>query len=113
MTIFLGWHAKATPPVPAACGLLAKVRSFLFAFKPVSAIFIIVSDITLFSAGLAAAVLVVALAAWFERKPYQPGRLWAVPWRAVMALGLLAVLVLGAHLISLLSGHPLAGRRGW
>jgi O-antigen/teichoic acid export membrane protein len=102
-----------TPRPLAAPDALAEMRSFLFAFKPVTLIFMAVSDITLFGAGLGLAVLVVALAAWRERKPYQPGRLWVIPWRAVMALGLLAVLVLGAHLVSLLSGHPLAGRRGW
>lgn len=57
-------------------------------------------------------VLIVAVAAWQDRKPYQPGQLWRVPWRAVMALGILAVLILGAHGISLMTGHPITGRTG-
>lgn len=60
--------------------------------------------------GLGIALTVVILAIIKERAPYQPGRLWVVPWRWLLAFALLAVLVLSAHLISELSGHPLTGR---
>jgi hypothetical protein len=80
------------------------------AFKAIPPILSVMSAVIISSLSLGAALTVVALAAWQDRKPYQPGRPWGIPWRAMMALGLLAVLVCAAHLISLLSGRPFGGR---
>jgi hypothetical protein len=89
------------------------MRFFPFAFK--IGVFILwpMSALSITSVGLGVALAVVALAVWGERRPYQPGRPWGIPWRAMMALALLAMLVLAAHLISLLSGHPFGGRAGF
>jgi hypothetical protein len=56
--------------------------------------------------GVALALVLGGVANWQLRRPAH-SRLWpAVPWLGVMFLAALALLVLGAHLISLLSGHP-------
>lgn len=59
---------------------------------------------------LAAAVTVSAIAIVMDRRPYVPGRLWAVPYKMVLFIGVLAVVVLAAHLVSILTGAPLRGR---
>lgn len=66
---------------------------------------------TLLSLGIAIAVVIVATIK--DRAPYQPGKLWVVPWRWLLAFALLAVLVLSAHMVSLMSGRPLLGRAGF
>lgn len=63
--------------------------------------------------GLAISITCIVIAGINERKPYQPGRIWGVPWKAVLALSLLTTLVLLAHLVAELSGHPIPGRVGF
>lgn len=64
-------------------------------------------------AALAIAISCIVLAGIKERKPYQPGRMWGIPWKAVLALSLLATLILLAHLIGELSGHVIPARGGF
>ncbi|MQX38553.1 hypothetical protein [Roseospira navarrensis] len=59
---------------------------------------------------IAAVLSVFAVAVWRARQPWQPGRIWRVPWHAVMALALVLLLGLLAHLASLLTGRPMTPR---
>ena len=45
-----------------------------------------------------------------DKRPYVPGRVWAVPYKMILFIGVLAVVILAAHLLSLLTGAPLRGR---
>lgn len=62
---------------------------------------------------LAAGLLVIGVSAWQVRRPYEPGRLPWVPWTAILFLGLLVSIVMAAHLITLVTGEPFRGRRGF
>lgn len=55
-------------------------------------------------------VAVVGLALWRAHRPWQPGRVWRVPWHGVMAVALVLLLGLVAHLISLVTGRPVTPR---
>jgi hypothetical protein len=59
---------------------------------------------------LAGVATILAVAMWRARRPWQPGRLWRIPWNAVMALALVALMGLLAHLVSLLTGQPIEPR---
>lgn len=61
----------------------------------------------------ALAAAAFGLSVWLDRRPYVPGRVWQFPARLVMALSLLVMLVLGAHLVSLVTGKPFQGRMGF
>jgi hypothetical protein len=39
--------------------------------------------------------------------------LWHMPWKTLMALALVAILVLLGHLITMLTGSPFRGRAGF
>ncbi|MGF1627660.1 MAG: hypothetical protein ACFCVH_22500 [Alphaproteobacteria bacterium] len=52
------------------------------------------------------------LALWLDNRPYVPGRVWRIPWRAIGFLAVVAAFVLAAHLISLVTGTPFRGRMG-
>ena len=63
-------------------------------------------------------ILVIALgftvwANWRSRRPYQPGNPPLVPPAAIQFIGLLVAFLMIAHLITLLTGQPFAGRRGY
>lgn len=58
------------------------------------------------------AAVVAAVALWLDNRPYVPGRVWRVPWRGIGFLAVVAAVVLGAHLVSLLTGTPFVGRMG-
>lgn len=66
--------------------------------------------VTVFILGVAAAAF--GLSVWMDRRPYVPGKPWRFPARLVMALSLLAMLTLGAHLVSLVTGKPFQGSNG-
>lgn len=70
-------------------------------------------DLTATLAGLAAAVALAGLSIALDRRPYEPGRPWRFPSKLVLALALLAILALSAHLLSLVTGRPFAGRTGF
>ncbi|MCB2101311.1 MAG: hypothetical protein KDE22_10605 [Rhodobacterales bacterium] len=67
-------------------------------------------DLTQTWIGLGVAAAVFALAWVMHRRPYVPGRIWRVPWVGVMWLALLAVILMIAHLVTLISGQPLKSR---
>jgi hypothetical protein len=60
---------------------------------------------------LAIALVLGGLANWQLRRPIDL-RWPVVPWLAVQFVALAALLIFGAHLISLLTGHPF-GRSGF
>ncbi len=63
-------------------------------------------------AAIAIGLALGALANWQLRRPFD--RRWpVVPWLGVQFLALAILLVFGAHLISLLTGHPFGGRNGF
>ena len=56
-------------------------------------------------AALAVGLVLSGLANWQLRRPFD--RRWpVVPWLGVQFVALAMVLVFGAHLVSLLTGHP-------
>ena len=61
-------------------------------------------------------VLSVALTAWAnwrERKGPTPGQVPLVPYAAWQFIGIIIFILMAAHLITLLSGKPFIGRRGF
>ena len=58
------------------------------------------------------ALAVFAVAVWRERRPYEPGRVWKVPYKAVMFVAVLVAVLMLAHLVTLLTGTPLRSRFG-
>lgn len=61
---------------------------------------------------LGVALAVAGLAVWRDRRPPDLGRPWRMPWKAVLAVALLTLLVMLAHLVTLVSGRPFGGRLG-
>jgi hypothetical protein len=59
---------------------------------------------------LFAALAVAALANWRERRPRDLGRAPLVPYTAIQMVAVLVVILMLAHLVSLLTGQPLRGR---
>jgi hypothetical protein len=59
-----------------------------------------------------AALLVFAAVTYVNRKPRAPGEVRLIQLGAVQFLALLVVILMAAHLISLLSGVELTGRQG-
>jgi hypothetical protein len=57
-------------------------------------------------ASLVAAFAVAALANWQMRRPFNRRWLPVVPWLGVQFVAVAVLLVMAAHLISLLTGHP-------
>lgn len=57
-------------------------------------------------AALAIAFCLAALANWQMRLPFERRWLPVVPWLGVQFLAVAVALVMLAHLISLLTGHP-------
>jgi hypothetical protein len=49
-------------------------------------------------------------ARWHEGRPRDLGEVSLVPSHLLLGFGVLLVVVAGAHLVSLLSGHPLTSR---
>jgi hypothetical protein len=59
---------------------------------------------------LIAALLIAGAANWRERRPHDLGRPSLVPYSAIQALAVLVIILMLAHLVSLLTGTPLDGR---
>lgn len=59
---------------------------------------------------LCAALVAAGLANWRERRPRPLGTPPMVPYIAIQALAILVVILMLAHLVSLLTGTPLKGR---
>lgn len=50
---------------------------------------------------------------WRSRKPYVPGNPPLIPYGAVQFVGILVIMLMVAHLLTLLTGKPFTGRRGF
>jgi len=61
---------------------------------------------------LAVAAVLLALASYGARRPRDLGELPLMPYGAIQFLALVAIIVMLAHLVTLLTGHPLVGRLG-
>ena len=59
---------------------------------------------------MAAGALMFIIGNVRARRPYVPGKLPLIPNMALQFVGMLIVLVMVGHLISLLSGKPFTGR---
>lgn len=59
---------------------------------------------------LLGALALAALANWRERRPRELGRPPLVPATAIQAIAIVVVILMLAHLVSLLTGHPIKGR---
>lgn len=55
---------------------------------------------------LAVALVFAALANWQMRRPFDRRWLPVVPWLGVQFLAVAVALIMIAHLVSLLTGHP-------
>ncbi len=63
---------------------------------------------TIFCIGLVLTIIANVL----SRRPRQPDRIWVVPYNALQFIGILTMIVMGAHLVTLLTGRPFTGRMG-
>lgn len=59
---------------------------------------------------LAVCVAILGIAQIRERRPYEPGRITLVPWVPLQFLAMMGMILMLAHLVSLLTGEPLVGR---
>ena len=59
---------------------------------------------------LLGALAIAVLANWRERRPRELGRPPLVPATAIQTIAILVVILMLAHLMSLLTGQPLKGR---
>ena len=59
---------------------------------------------------LLAALLIAGVANWRESRPRDLGRPSLVSYSAIQVLAVLVVILMLAHLVSLLTGQPLQGR---
>ncbi len=66
---------------------------------------------TLVIMGIAA--IVTGFANYKSRQPYEPGKLPWLPYNGLQFVGLIIVFLMAAHLITLITGKPFTGRRGW
>ena len=62
---------------------------------------------------LAAVVALFVIAYVRAHRPIEPGRPRMVPWFGIQMVCLVLIVVLLAHLVSLLTGTPLVSRRGY
>ncbi|NJO36891.1 MAG: hypothetical protein HC871_03745 [Rhizobiales bacterium] len=60
---------------------------------------------------LAASLLLAAVANWQERRERPLGKAPLLSYPVLQMIGIVTALLLLAHLVSLLTGHPLRGRR--
>lgn len=56
------------------------------------------------------AVVIAGIANYQARKPAEPGRVRWVPYVGVQFLAILIMVLMLAHLVSLVTGQPLVGR---
>lgn len=69
-------------------------------------------DLTLTLSILIAALAAALAANLLSRRPAKPGRVWTIPYNGVQFLALLVAILMLAHLVTLLTGQPFAGRAG-
>ncbi|HEX5080066.1 MAG TPA: hypothetical protein VFV80_13020 [Geminicoccaceae bacterium] len=61
-------------------------------------------------AALVVAVTVAGVANWQERRPRPAGNPSLLPYTAIQMLAIVVALLMAAHLVSLVTGHPLTSR---
>jgi hypothetical protein len=61
---------------------------------------------------LGAAVVLLVLAVWQNRRERPPGKLPLIPWMGVQYVALVVVVLVGIHLVGLWTGQELKGRKG-
>ena len=66
---------------------------------------------TLTIMGIAAAV--TAFCNYMSRRPYEPGKLPWIPYNGLQFIGLIVIFLMAAHVITLVTGKPFTGRRGY
>lgn len=59
---------------------------------------------------LVGALAAAGLANWRERRPRDPGDVPLISHAAIQMIAMVVALLMAAHLVSLLTGHPLVGR---
>jgi len=59
---------------------------------------------------LAVCLGVLGVAQIRERRKYEPGRISLVPWLPLQFLAIFGIILMLAHLVTLLTGEPLVGR---
>jgi hypothetical protein len=59
---------------------------------------------------LAVCVAVLGIAQIRERRKYEPGRISLIPWVPLQFVAMMGMILMLAHLVSLLTGEPLVGR---
>ncbi len=59
---------------------------------------------------LAVCIAVLITAQIRERRRYKPGRVSLIPWVPLQFIAMLGVMLMLAHVISLLTGEPFVGR---
>ncbi|MCZ6861206.1 MAG: hypothetical protein O7I42_13190 [Alphaproteobacteria bacterium] len=59
---------------------------------------------------LAVCIAVLIAAQIRERRHYKPGRVSLIPWVPLQFIAMLGVMLMLAHMISLLTGEPFVGR---
>ena len=66
--------------------------------------------VSLIVLGLAVALLV--LATWQARRKREPGKLPIIPWVGVQYVAVVVIIIVGIHVVGLLTGQDLKGRKG-
>ena len=61
---------------------------------------------------LGVAVVVAGISVYKARQPYEPGKIRWIPYVWLQYVALLVVVLMLAHLVTLLTGKPLVGRIG-
>jgi uncharacterized membrane protein len=59
---------------------------------------------------LAVCLAILGVAQIRERRKYEPGRISLVPWLPLQFLAVFGMILMLAHLVTLLTGEPLVGR---
>lgn len=59
---------------------------------------------------LAVCLAILGVAQIRERRKYEPGRISLVPWLPLQFLAIFGIILMLAHLVTLLTGEPLVGR---
>jgi len=59
---------------------------------------------------LAVCLAVLGIGQLRERRRYEPGRISLIPWVPLQFVAMIGMIVMLAHLVTLLTGEPLVGR---
>jgi hypothetical protein len=62
---------------------------------------------------IAAFVVLLVFSAYMDHRPRELGKVEMIPYKGLMFLSILLIIVLLAHVVSLLTGAPVYGRTGF